>query len=392
MHPLAERAWRLVPKRLQDAVAAGIDRMQGAQVPAPPRPDLSRPYRLLIGPVNYAGQGYRWARAAETSGTVSAHNYVHTGNNPFGYAADHLVTWRTSEHSRAWQNAMLDVIRTDYTHVLIEACFPILGGMFRGDVRRQVALLQDAGVKVGVVGHGNDVRLPSTHLHGTPYSHFGAGAEDWAPVTQIEKNVAENLTLIADLDVPVLVSTAGLRADLPQAHLLGVVIEPERWANNEPTLMRKRLRVVHAPTQPHVKGTHLIEPIVRRLHDEGVIDYVELKGIAHEDMSKVFREADVILDQFRVGDYGVGACEAMASGRIVLTHVTEQVRAEVEKHAGMPLPIPRVTIDTLEEVLRDISSRRDHYRVVAATGPEYVRMLHDGSFSRDVLLHEFLER
>jgi hypothetical protein len=392
MHPVAERAWNMIPKRLQDAVASGVDRIQGVQVPAPPRPDTTKPYRLLIGPVNYAGQGYRWARAAETSGIVSARNYVHTGNNPFGYAADHLVTWRASEHSRAWQNAMLEGIRTEYTHVLIEACFPILGGMFRGDVRRQVALLQNAGVKVGVVGHGNDVRLPSTHLHSTPYSHFGADAADWAPVDQIEKNVSENLALIADLNVPVLVSTAGLLADLPQAHLLGVVIDPERWANNAPTLVRDRLRVVHAPTQTHVKGTHLIEPAVRRLHDEGVIEYVELRGIAHEDMPAVFGEADVILDQFRVGDYGVGACEAMASGRIVLTHVTEQVRAEVENRAGMPLPIPEVTIDTLETTLRDIAARRDHYRVLAATGPEYVRRLHDGSFSRDVLLHEFLER
>lgn len=392
MNPLAERAWRLVPKPLQDAIAAGVDRLQGATVPAPPLPDLTKPYRLLIGPVNYAGQGYRWARAAESSGLVSARNYVHTGNNPFGYAADHLVTWRTSEHSRAWQRSMLDVIRSDYTHVLIEACFPILGGMFRGDVRRQVALLQDAGVKVGIVGHGTDVRLPSNHLHSTPYSHFGEGADEWAPVDQIERNVAENLALIADLDVPVFVSTAGLLTDLPTAHLLGVVIEPDRWATSEPTLVRERLRVIHAPTQTHVKGTRLIEPTVRTLAQEGLIDYVELEGVAHDDMPAVFGAADVILDQFRVGDYGVGACEAMAAGRIVLTHVTSQVREEVERRAGMPLPIPEVTIDSLEHVLRDIADRREHYRALAATGPEFVRRLHDGSFSRDTLLRDFLEK
>jgi glycosyltransferase involved in cell wall biosynthesis len=392
MNPIAERAWHLVPKVLQDAIASGVDRMQGATVPAPPVPDTTKPYRLLIGPVNYAGQGYRWARAAESSGLVSARNYVHTGNNPFGYAADHLVTWRTSEHSRAWQGAMLDVIRDDYTHVLIEACFPILGGMFRGDVRRQVDLLRDSGVTVGVVGHGTDVRLPSSHLRSTEYSHFGEGAEAWAPVERIEAQVAENLRLIRDLDVPTFVSTAGLLVDLPDARFLGVVIEPERWATDEPTMVRDRLRVVHAPTQAHVKGTHLIEPVVRRLHDEGVIEYVELTGVAHDEMPAVFGAADVILDQFRVGDYGVGACEAMAAGRLVLTHVTAQVRDAVERRAGMPLPIPEVTIDSLEDVLRDIAARRDHYRALAATGPEYVRRLHDGSFSRDVLLRDFLER
>lgn len=390
MHPLAERAWQLMPKRLQDAVASNVDRLQGVSVPAPPFPETDRPYRMLIGPVNYAGQGYRWARAAETSGVVSARNYVHTGNNPFGYDADHLVSWRTSEHSREWQNAMLDAIRRDYTHVLIEACFPILGGMFRGDVRRQVALLRQAGIKVGVVGHGTDVRLPSTHLHSTPYSHFGDGAETWAPVGEIEKNVAENLALIADLDVPVFVSTAGLLLDLQNAHFLGVVIDPERWQNSSAPLARDRPRVVHAPTQTHVKGTHMIAPIARRLDEEGLIEYVEFEGIANQDMPRMFADADVILDQFRVGDYGVGACEAMASGRVVLTHVTEQVRTEVERHAGMPLPIPRVTIETLEETLRDVVARRDDYQALAATGPEYVRRLHDGSFSHDVLIREFL--
>lgn len=391
MHPIAERAWHLVPKRLQDAIASGVDRLQGVKPPEVPLPDPTKPYRLLIGPVNYAGQGYRWARAAESSGLVSARNYVHTGNNPFGYSADHLVSWRTSEHSRPWQNAMLRAIRENYTHVLIEACFPILGGMFRGDVRRQVALIREAGVRVGLVGHGNDVRLPSTHLASTPYSHFGAGASEWAPVDRIERNVAENLALIADLDAPVLVSTAGLLGDLPQAHLLGVVIEPEVWANDRPTLVRDRLRVVHAPTQPHVKGTDLILPVVRSLAAEGVIDYVELTGVSHAEMPEVFADADIVLDQFRIGDYGVGACEAMASGRIVLTYLTDEVRAEVARHAGMPIPIPEVTVDTVEAVIRDIADRRDHYRAVAAQGPEFVRRMHNGDFSSSVLLREFLE-
>ena len=55
---------------------------------------------------------------------------------------------------------------------------------------------------------------------------------------------------------------------------------------------------------------------------------------------------------FRSGDYGVGACETMASGRIVLAHVSEQVRGVVEGEAGMPLPIPETTID--DEFAKDL--------------------------------------
>lgn len=390
MHPFAENVWKLVPKPLQDAIATSVDRVQGRKPPVVPVPDVTKPIRMLIGPVNYAGQGYRWARAAEQSGEVSARNYVHTGNNPLGYDADHLVSWRTSEHSRAWQNAMLDEIRRSYTHVLIEACFPILGGMFKGDVRKQVKLIQEAGVKVGVVGHGTDVRLPSTHARDVPDSHFGADVESWVPLNRIEEAVSDNLALIADLGIPTFVSTPGLLRDLPNAHLLGVVIEADRWKNDVVPLTRERIRVVHAPTQRHVKGTDLIRPVVTRLHDEGLIEYIELEGVPNSEMPAVFANADVVLDQFRIGDYGVGACETMASGRIVLTSLTNSVRTDVQRHAGMPIPIPPVTIASLEEVLRDITARRDHYRSLAAQGPEFVRRLHNGDFSREVLMREFL--
>lgn len=388
MHPAVEATWKLVPKPLQDAIASGVDRARGVVPPEPPVPDLTKPHRMLVGPVNYAGQGYRWSRAAETSGMVSARNYVHEANNLFSYEADYVLSWRTAEHSRAWQRAMLENIAKNYTHVLIEACFPILGGMFKGDMRRQIALLRSHGVKVGIVGHGTDVRLPSTHMKNEPWSYFHN--DIWVSADLFEPGVADNLQLIADVEAPTFVSTAGLLLDLPQAHFLGVIVDQDKWTNDAPLLERERIKVVHAPTNPNAKGTLQIAPIAQRLHDEGLIEFVELKGIPNDAMPGVFADADVILDQFRSGDYGVAACETMAGGRIVLAHVSDQVRGVVEAKAGMPLPIVETTIDTVEQVLRDIVARRDHYRAIASTGPEYVRRLHNGDFSRDVLMREFL--
>lgn len=389
MHPAAERLWKLVPKFAQDAIATGVDRARGVTPPPPPVPDRSKPIRLMIGPVNYAGQGFRWARAVEETGRVSAKNYVHEANNPLGYAADYTVTWRTSEHSRAWQEAMFEELARDYTHVLLEACMPILGGRFSGDMYRQIEMLQGAGLKVGFIGHGTDVRLPSTHAAAEPWSFFRD--DEWVAPELVEAVVAKNLKLIRDTGLPTFVSTPGLLLDLPEAHLLGVVIDPERWANDEPLLARERIKVVHAPTNAITKGTGYVTPVARRLEEEGLIEYVELKGIPNDQMPSVFGDADVVLDQFRVGDYGVGACETMAAGRVVLTHVSDQVRDEVERRAGMPLPIPEANPENLEEVLRDIVARRDRYRAIAAQGPEFVRRLHTGDFSREVLMREFLE-
>lgn len=390
VHPAAERIWNLTPKIAQDAIASSVDRLRGAVPPAPPLPDPARPIRLLVGPVNYAGQGYRWSRAVEETGRVSARNYVHEANNPLGYASDYTVAWRTAEHSRSWQRAMLRTLSENYTHVLIEACFPILGGRHSGDMYRQAAELQDAGLKLAIVGHGTDVRLPSRHAELHEWSYFHN--DEWVAPELVEKVVEKNLKFVSELDVPTFVSTAGLLLDLPKAHFLGVIIDPEKWQNSEPLLVRDRLKVVHAPTNPIPKGTTLIAPIAQRLHDEGLIEYVELRGIPNDQMPAVFADADVILDQFRAADYGVAACETMASGRIVLAHVSEQVRTEVEARAGMPLPIPETTADTVEAMLRDIATRRDHYRAIAAQGPEFVRRLHSGDYSRDTLMRNFLDR
>lgn len=389
MHPAAERVWKLVPKFAQDAIASGVDRARGVTPPAPPAPDMTKPIRLMIGPVNYAGQGYRWARAVEQTGRVSAKNYVHEANNPLQYAADYTVTWRTAEHSRSWQRAMYETLSRDYTHALIEACYPILGGRFEGDMYRQIELLQAAGLEVGFIGHGTDVRLPSTHAASEEWSFFRD--DEWVDPGLVEPVVAKNLKLIADTGLPTFVSTPGLLLDLPQAHLLGVMIDVEKWANDRPLLARDRIKVVHAPTNPITKGTGYVTPVVQRLEREGLIEYVELKGIPNDQMPAVFADADVVLDQFRVGDYGVAACETMASGRVVLAHVSDQVRGEVERRAGLPLPIPETNAENLEDVLRDIALRRDHYRAIAAQGPEFVRRLHSGDFSREVLMREFLE-
>lgn len=389
MHPALERVWKLVPKSLQDAIATGIDRAQGVTPPPPPEPDTSREFRLLVGPVNYAGQGYRWSRAVEQTGRVSARNFVHLENNVLKYPADYSVAWRTAEHSREWQKSMLDELAMHYTHVLIEACYPVLGGLYSGDMYRQIALMQQAGLKVGIVGHGTDVRLPSTHIEHEPWSMFHS--DEWVAPELVERVVSKNLKLIDEVQVPTFVSTAGLLLDVPQAHFLGVIIDPEKWANDEPTLVRDRIKVVHAPTNQLVKGTDKVAPIARRLHDEGLIEYIEIDKIPHDEMPAVFADADVVLDQFRIGDYGAGAIETMASGRIVLAHVSDQVRREVEERAGMPLPIPETTLENVEEVIRDIASRREHYRMIAAQGPEFVRRLHNGDYSRDALMRHFIE-
>lgn len=389
MHAKVVKLWEAVPKPLQDAVASFVDRLQGVPIPPPPQPREDVPFRLFIAPANYAGQGYQWSRAVSRNPRVTASNMVYAEINPFGYPVDHPVRWRTVTHSRRWQRAQLDALTRHFTHVLVEAEMPPLGGMWNQDVRRQVAALQAGGVVVGMLCHGSDIRLPSRHRELEKWSPFAN--DDWVPVDALEAIVADNRRLLDDLAVPTFVSTPGLLLDVPYAHLLPVVIDAERWSTDEPVLVRQRPRVLHVPSNPLVKGTAEIEPVLRLLHDEGIIEYEAVVGRTQDEMPGLFSSADIVLDQFRLGDYGAGACEAMAAGRLVISHVSEQARRVVADAAGVQLPVLEANLDTLEQVLRNVVADRASARALAAQGPAFVRRVHDGELARQVLEHRLLE-
>lgn len=389
MHPRIARMWEALPKPLQDVIATAIDSLLRVPIPAAPVPRADEPIKLFIAPANYAGQGYRWARAVESAGQVTASNSVYAEINPFGYPADYSVRGRTMTHSRRWQHEQLSALTSGFTHVLVEAQMPPLGGLWNQDVRRQIEALQVGGVSVGMLCHGSDIRLPSRHVELEKWSPFAA--DQWANVADLEQVTSSNRILLDDVGLPTFVSTPGLLLDVPYAHLLPVVIDIDPWASDHEVLIRDRPRVVHVPSNPLLKGTREIEPGLRRLHDEGLIEYVTISGRSHEEMPGIYGEADIVLDQFRLGDYGAAACEAMAAGRLVVSHVSDHARSAVKQMSGLDLPILEANTDNLEDVLRDVLNHRDSAKSRAQQGPSFVRAVHDGSLSSRVLHEHFLD-
>jgi glycosyltransferase involved in cell wall biosynthesis len=134
-----------------------------------------------------------------------------------------------------------------------------------------------------------------------------------------------------------------------------------------------------------VKGSELIDPILRRLDDEGVISYRPIERVSFDEMVALYQGADIVLDQFRLADYGVAACEAMAAGRVVVAHVSDSARSMVREQTGLELPIVESTVEELESVLRDILDNRDRYRAIAADGVSFTREVHDGRASARAL-------
>ncbi|WP_173922210.1 hypothetical protein [Agromyces sp. Marseille-P2726] len=357
--------------------------------------------RLYIAPVNFAGAATGWARAAERIPGVAARNMVYREAGGFAFPADYEVPVAVYDASPTWQRAQFRAVSSGFTHVMIEAERPLFGTRFARDatdvwatVRAEVQALRASGVQTAMACHGSDIRLPSRHAAREADSPFAAGvggSPAYRDTALLDEHARANRALLTEVGGKVFVSTPDLLIDVPEGIWLPAVIgAPWFDSGREAPLERDVPVVVHVPSRSGLKGSELIEETMRRLHDEGVVRYERREGVAAADMPAIYGAADIVLDQFSLGIYGVAACEALAAGRIVVSHVSDQVRTHVRSATGRDLPVVETRAADLEATLRRILADRARYRDVAAEGPAFVREVHDGRMTSEVLEREFL--
>lgn len=340
--------------------------------------------RVLIAPANSAGQGFAWARALERARPqtrVTAMQFVHEEDR-FSYPSDLPVLNGFAVHSGRWQRAQRRALG-GYRAVLLESAMPVLGGSYDSDVIQQIEVLRADGVHVALLFHGSDLRDPDAHLEIEPLSYFAADA---AFTEAMRRRVEQSRRVIAQTGLPVFVSTPDLLHEIEGSTWLPVVVDIDAWQGGvEPLSTDRPPQVLHAPSSSHIKGSELIEPVLQRLHNEGMIEYRSIRGIPHEQMPDLVRAADIVVDQMRGGPYGVAACEAMAAGRVVVSHVRDEVRDRTESASGLELPIVEAVPDNLEEVIRQVIAFPRKSQEIAGRGAAFVRHWHDGKRSGRVL-------
>lgn len=365
------------PDGLLGRTAARLMGSGGAPVTTVP----DAPIRVYIAPTNYSGQGYRWARALEAAdSSIGARNAAVMLPGGFAFPADTPVPLAAVTASAEWSDAEWQAARR-FTHVLVEAERSMFGARFGRDLRAEVAALEAEGVSVAFIAHGTDVRDPDQHMDLTPFSPY---PED--PRTDfLREDAVRNRRLLEQLSRPTFVSTPDLLLDLPWARWCPVVTDPDAFAAADAPFDAPQVRVIHASSDPIQKGSDLIAPALEPLIGSGTVAYRTITGTPAAQMPAVYAGADIVIDQLRLGSYGVAACEALASGRVVIGHVLPEVRAVVQQETGLELPIVEATPHTLAGVVAAVAADRDAARRIAARGPEFVRAVHAGGFSAGVL-------
>ncbi|WP_418060571.1 glycosyltransferase family protein [Pimelobacter simplex] len=348
------------------------------ELPAPPAPE---PARLLIAPANYAGQAHAWAQSVREHVAGATAMNVRAGNLKLPFPTDHQVETDVFNGSLAWRVAFRRYVEDSFTHVVVEANRPIFGEI-AGDGRHHVAELVRAGKTVALLSHGSDARIPSVHAARERWHSYDALRP--ADLRALEDRSRSNVAYYESFDGPVFVSTPGLLAFVPTGTWLPLVIDPGLWHSDEPLLGHALPRVAHIPSSAQ-KGSHMIDPVLRSMHERGLIEYVRVEGVPHDEMPALYGSADIVVEQFGIADYSTAACEAMAAGRVVVSRVADEVRTLVAAETGLELPVVEANPETLEQVVLDLVADPDRLREIGAQGQRFCREVHDGRRAAGVL-------
>jgi glycosyltransferase involved in cell wall biosynthesis len=304
--------------------------------------------RILHAPHNIANQG--WAAAEGLRALGHEVEVWHYAPNPYDFPADRVIDIgndpaRSFGTFREALDRDFDVYHFHFARTLVA---PVGGLPWFWDL----PVLRALGKRIVFTFHGSDVRKKSVHLEEDPWSYFR-----FADVNCNEERIDKSLAIIRTYANSLIVASPINYTFVPEATYVPKAIELGRFPYAGP---RRDVRplVVHVPSKRATKGTDFVVRGVDELQKRGIdFEFRLVESVPHDELQKIYADADVVVDNLLLGDAEVSSIEAMALGKPVVTRIRDVVR---RAHPDVPVTSadPDTFIDALEPLLRDAELRR----------------------------------
>lgn len=316
---------------------------------------------IIHGPLDYANQA---ALSAEGLRRLGAQARCLLHSQGFGYAGADAMLPQQNILRLAYLVPQL--LRCDVLH-LYSGQSLFQGRLAKVDAR----FLRRRGQRVVMEFSGTDARLPSVASVASPFyvapdkydeDETNASLSEWSDLCSGHVLVADH-----NLDVE-------LSRHFDTVHVIGLRVDTGAFVPAPPSADAARPVLVHAPSNPRVKGTVHVRRAVEHLKSVGLeFEYVEITQMSHAEARTQYQRADLIVDQLCIGAHGVFALEAMSFAKPVVCYI----RPDLVGKYPSDLPIINASPETLRTVLGDWlqapAARRD--RGVASRA--YVEREHD---------------
>lgn len=156
---------------------------------------------------------------------------------------------------------------------------------------------------------------------------------------------------------------------------------------------KKKLRIVHAPTERAVKGSQYIlgalEQLQREYPDNIEVNLVE--NISHQRAIQIYKQADFVIDQVLIGWYGSFAIEVMSMGKPVICRIEDQDLKFLPQKMKQEVKQAFIHADpaTIKEVILKCIEDRNYLKLKSEAAIEYARSWHDPKFVASITKREY---
>jgi hypothetical protein len=137
------------------------------------------------------------------------------------------------------------------------------------------------------------------------------------------------------------------------------------------------ITILHAPSDPAIKGTPSIIAAVERLKRRYPIELLLVQGLSHEQALPLYERADLVVDQVLTGWYGGFAVEAMALGKPVACAIRESDMRFVPAEMQADLPLVRLDPADVAASLAAAIDRRQEWPEWGKRARSFVERWHD---------------
>ena len=371
-------SWEAQEERLHAAYAPALGvktisfgpRLNWDSTPDPgSEPRGEQKLRVLHGVGGQANQPATLARALRQRGHFARNILLNVPK--FGYEAFAYVPISGTDTGRAFD--LIEGIASDFDVVHLHARSILWRPRSFGfPTMMDLLLLRLLGSAVVFHFRGTEARLASAFARDNPFHYVEDDPYSFAskfpePVQRLIIDFARGM---ADA---VLVTDPELETYVPGARIVQRAIDLEDWTPVGVSTA-SRPRVIHAPSRDQIKGTEFVIAAVERLRGEGLdFEFELIQGLSHAEARRRYQEADIIVDQLRIGWYGVLGVEGMALAKPVIAYV----RRDLEHHLGSNPPLAVADPETVVEVLRRLILDEALRRRLGTAGRRWVEAHHD---------------
>jgi glycosyltransferase involved in cell wall biosynthesis len=165
-----------------------------------------------------------------------------------------------------------------------------------------------------------------------------------------------------------------LKPYFKKIHVVEVIVDTKLYSPEFPSPENKNPKIIHAPSIKATKGTEFITAAIEKLRKMGLnFEYIEVAGVPHQKAIQMYSEADIVVDQLRIGSHGAFACEAMALGKPVICYIHDELVDTFPEG----FPIVNANPDTIAAVLEELICSPEKRHELGIKSRAYVEKVHD---------------